>query len=63
MNREAINATAVPEPIGPYSHAIHRGSTLYCTEHPPPARTAIGVAALPMHAMVEIDAIVAIPED
>ena len=31
-------------------------------EHDPPARVAIGVAALPRGAKVEIDAVVAIPE-
>ncbi|ADB49099.1 RidA family protein [Conexibacter woesei] len=121
-----LNSPAVPDPIGPYSHAVRHGDVLYCTGQlpveptsatilatdvaeqarrclenlgavcaaagtglerairigiymrdlagfqavnavyaeyfpdPPPARTTIGVAALPMGALIEMDAIVAL---
>jgi 2-iminobutanoate/2-iminopropanoate deaminase len=125
-DRETITATGAPEAIGPYSHAVRHGDTLYCSgalpldpatgeliedslgaatgqclrnlaavceaagaeltdaarltvyttqlegfaeineayaaffPSAPPARVAIGAAALPKGARVEIDAVVAI---
>jgi len=125
-DRTALNAPGVPDPIGPYSHAVQHGGVLYCTGQlpldaatgaietddvaeqarrcleslaavsaaagtsldralrigiylqdlssfqavnavyaeffpsEPPARTTIGVAALPMGALVEMDAILAL---
>jgi 2-iminobutanoate/2-iminopropanoate deaminase len=122
----ALNAPGVPDPIGPYSHAVRHGEVLYCTgqlpmdpvsgaivadgpaeqarrclenlelvcaaagtslerairigifmtdlaafpavnevygqffSQAPPARTTVGVVALPLRAEVEMDAVIAL---
>jgi 2-iminobutanoate/2-iminopropanoate deaminase len=65
--RLTITADRAPAAIGPYSHAVRHGDTLYCSGAIPldpgsgePARVAVGVAALPKGVRVEIDAVVAV---
>ena len=52
--RRGITATGAPPAVGPYTHAVRHGGLLS------PARVAVGIAALPKNARVEIDAIVAV---
>ena len=72
--RTPINAPSAPAAVGPYTHAVRHG--VYTTDlgafaeineaygvffgDGPPARVAVGVAALPRGARVEIDAVVAV---
>ena len=67
-NRETVTALNAPAAVGPYSHAVRTGDLLFCSGQipldaesgEPPARVAVGVAALPKGAQVEIDAVVAL---
>jgi enamine deaminase RidA (YjgF/YER057c/UK114 family) len=72
-SRMPIIAPSAPAAVGPYTHAVRHGEALYCSAalpldpaygaffgDGPPARVAVGVAALPRGARVEIDAVVAV---
>ncbi len=74
MKKTAITSPELTPPVGPFSQAIEVGGFLYFSgqvgqdpatgkvgKHfgqPFPARTTIGVAALPLGACVEIDLVV-----
>ena len=71
-HRETVSVTGAAKAAGPYSHAVKSNGLLFVSGQvhldpesntlvgDPPARTTIGVAALPMGAEVEMDAIVAL---
>jgi 2-iminobutanoate/2-iminopropanoate deaminase len=57
---DAVKLTIYTTDMGAFSEVNEVYGSFFETD--PPARVAIGVAALPRGAMVEIDAVVAIPD-
>ena len=64
-SRTAITSQELTPPVGPFSQGIEAGGFIYFSgqvarhfSQPFPARTTIGVAALPLGACVEIDLVV-----
>ena len=61
MTRDALATDKLAAPVGPFSLGVRGAGLLFLSEHfaePYPARTAIGVAALPLGAAVEMDVVV-----
>jgi enamine deaminase RidA (YjgF/YER057c/UK114 family) len=76
MAKKIIHTDNAPKAIGSYSQAVRAGQTVYLTDfahftrvneimakyfrEPYPARAAVGAAALPRGALVEMDAVLVI---
>ena len=61
MDKEILSTNKAPAAIGPYSQGIAAGSFVFVSGMMPktgaPSRSAVGIAALPKGAKVEIEAI------
>ena len=60
-DRRAVTAPDAPAAVGPYRHGVVGAFLAEIGVVDPPARVTVGVAALPLGAEIEMDAVVAVP--